>query len=1057
MSNSTDVTAKNSEIKFFYEDVVYRLGKKGNLQLGMVVENSEFASSDEESSDDEEEKLQKGTIRVAWHPSGDEQVLKETKVGLADRSLMPGDVVRRLIKGKETQRGYCRHVNVHASCIIVGTNQVIYGIKSEDLSPLDKFTPDVAVCLDEWVGMIRHIKSKVTIRFLLPIKYGGKDIVTSKDEARTESICTLSDLIAEELEDVLDKRDDECEFKRYDFYEGQILAGPLRLFEEAEFLSCSEELLAFRKNSKNKNKIMKVVVEKVEAEGLSIHWQCRAMNTAAKNNNELATQQPSDYITGDDLKRVHMLNVFEPCTLQIGDRNFYTLKDNDVIMLQNDWKKLEKESVLREKISQPSFINSSKLPKNPLNDKTHDKGTDSLFPTVINDADSSPVDANSISNHLKDSLHVTLPRKSNGEISSEDSRTADSESDKDAFISETSSDEDVKIDNKIAKSIPSKPRSRTTSGNVGSTSQAVTVSANQISNRGQKKKKKLRKSKKLVSKEVGNDVSLSKNLASELNIVRPGDRVVVETISTHSEATVVWQDGKIEPGIPSRELFPILHLDEQEFFSGDYVIRSSSESLDGTIDPHSYGVVQSVNHFDRVCIVHWYRNYTTESSESRPMFCGQTEEPVYDLKDHPDFKYRPGSIVIRVANFYPGGGIDSTYPDHTLENVSGSGGQVLDNYPSGKILVWWPNDQTSECWPQDLYKIGEYDSDEGELWEDDEDDDISEASWETESEHSGTELEDPSIIQKIQSWPKEEEDDDMKSKLATNIEKARVSMARLEEIFQGNPSMQSTAVMKQLLDVYKGCKLLDILMDTSFFEEENFEGLIEKLKDLLKNPPMGHQQALQEQFTRLFSVQSAEDSPKELHSSDAAEDVVTSITAVSEIEKSMETDTQQQTSVDTAKTLGEQIKTLENNLINQASRNVEESVKLNQNIANQMCSRLCSLIKAQLLKSHEEVVKRYGGQSTAFTQEDLEQHPGDDQAELDEIMTELNETSNTFVNGNKELETPKTPNDGSSARPKLARGVSDYEISGKSGLLYVIKIKIEFKPLHRVINFCFKN
>ena len=78
MSNSTDVTAKNSEIKFFYEDVVYRLGKKGNLQLGMVVENSEFASSDEESSDDEEEKLQKGTIRVAWHPSGDEQVLKET-------------------------------------------------------------------------------------------------------------------------------------------------------------------------------------------------------------------------------------------------------------------------------------------------------------------------------------------------------------------------------------------------------------------------------------------------------------------------------------------------------------------------------------------------------------------------------------------------------------------------------------------------------------------------------------------------------------------------------------------------------------------------------------------------------------------------------------------------------------------------------------------------------------------------------------------------------------------------------------------------------------------
>ena len=36
----------------------------------------------------------------------------------------------------------------------------------------------------------------------------------------------------------------------------------------------------------------------------------------------------------------------------------------------------------------------------------------------------------------------------------------------------------------------------------------------------------------------------------------------------------------------------------------------------------------------------------------------------------------------------------------------------------------------SKCWPQDLYKVGEYDSDEGELW----DDAGSDASWETESE-----------------------------------------------------------------------------------------------------------------------------------------------------------------------------------------------------------------------------------------------------------------------------------------------------------------------------------
>ena len=100
-------------------------------------------------------------------------------------------------------------------------------------------------------------------------------------------------------------------------------------------------------------------------------------------------------------------------------------------------------------------------------------------------------------------------------------------------------------------------------------------------------------------------------------------------------------------------------------------------------------------------LVDWYRNYTTGSNESRPTFVGQSDEPVYDLKDHPDFKYRPGSIVIRVANFSP----TEKGKNSTEEMSSNSGGQVLDNYPSGKVLVWWPKNKTSECWPQDLYKV----------------------------------------------------------------------------------------------------------------------------------------------------------------------------------------------------------------------------------------------------------------------------------------------------------------------------------------------------------------
>ena len=68
------------EYQYFYEDEVYRFNKKGNLELGMVLENAEFVSSDEESDGDEEDKVTKGSIRVAWYPKGEEQVLPERKV-----------------------------------------------------------------------------------------------------------------------------------------------------------------------------------------------------------------------------------------------------------------------------------------------------------------------------------------------------------------------------------------------------------------------------------------------------------------------------------------------------------------------------------------------------------------------------------------------------------------------------------------------------------------------------------------------------------------------------------------------------------------------------------------------------------------------------------------------------------------------------------------------------------------------------------------------------------------------------------------------------------------
>lgn len=54
-----------------------------------------------------------------------------------------------------------------------------------------------------------------------------------------------------------------------------------------------------------------------------------------------------------------------------------------------------------------------------------------------------------------------------------------------------------------------------------------------------------------------------------------------------SQVDVVWQDGTVDLNIPSSELFPIQHLDEHEFFPGDFVIESKEE-----FQPHTYGVIQ---------------------------------------------------------------------------------------------------------------------------------------------------------------------------------------------------------------------------------------------------------------------------------------------------------------------------------------------------------------------------------------------------------------------------------------------------------------------------------
>lgn len=404
---------------------------------------------------------------------------------------------------------------------------------------------------------------------------------------------------------------------------------------------------------------------------------------------------------------------------------------------------------------------------------------------------------------------------------------------------------------------------------------------------------------------------------------------------------------------------------------------------------------------------------------------------VYDLKDHPDFQYRPGTLVIRIANFEG-------------EDAGCTAGQVLDNYPEGRVKVWWVDGHVSMCWPQDLYKVGEYDSDEGELW----DDVSSDSSWETE-------LEDCFIADN--DGTEQTELENIKPKLAAHIEKARIAMSRLEEIFTQNPSLQTTEVMRKLLEVYKDCRYMDKLMGTSFFHECHFQGLLERVRERGR---ANVAQRMADQVTRLFTPKTEcpeesmdKDNLKNSKNGDdqcaisvSEKQQIATIINRSEIDNtiSIENNTKKQEDEEPVNQLfirpnpnpedsglysaenskkesgssessGEFLMSEDVNNAPECSsttnvanspdkaetnrvKQVPTSLATSQNVGtSHVCVKLCNLIKAQLVLAHAEVSRRFGlgkmSLSDAEKTSPRKKQKGEEEEERVETMTDPSECS----------------------------------------------------------------
>lgn len=166
--------------------------------------------------------------------------------------------------------------------------------------------------------MIRDMKYRLHLRFF------------------DNSTCEVdSTLILEHFEDV--KRGFDSFHSSDVFYPGQKLRGPMKFLKNADWSYCSDDM----KRAKDR-KYVTVVVTDVVPSSMFVQWQWQTPECPLETppeNLEWQKNPPPDMVKGETLKRVKTLNLFESCTVQLGDVSYYTPKPGDIFIEKVSWRK----------------------------------------------------------------------------------------------------------------------------------------------------------------------------------------------------------------------------------------------------------------------------------------------------------------------------------------------------------------------------------------------------------------------------------------------------------------------------------------------------------------------------------------------------------------------------------------------------------------------------------------------------------------------------------------------------------------------------------------------
>ncbi|NXC18398.1 UBE2O enzyme, partial [Corythaeola cristata] len=612
---------------------------------------------------------------------------------LEDRSVVPRDVVRHM-SSSDSQCGTVIDVNIECAVKLVGTSCILYPVNSKDLQHIWPFMYGDYIAYDCWLGKVYDLKNQV----ILKLSNGARCSMSTEDGAKLYDVCP-------HVSDSGLFFDDS-----YGFYPGQVLIGPSKVFSSVQWLSGVKPVLS----TKSK---FRVVVEEVQVVELKVTWITKSFCPGGTDS----VSPPPSVISQENLSRVKRLGCFDHAQRQLGERCLYVFPDkvepakitcecperNCVLgegSVAKKVRRLLKKQIVKIMSCSPESQGTGEAPDKE-SAAAADQKSEELKPGSKCELDDSSNSAPSPGDR-KEEQPEEMGKEKGGAAARQQQPPFllkdEGSSDYRLQSMEQDADDEAADDTDDTSSVTSSASSTASSQSGSGTGRKKSIP---LSIKNLKRKHKKKKTK--ISREF-----------------KPGDRVAVEVVTTMTSADVMWQDGTVERNIRSNKLIPVHHLDNNEFCPGDFVVDKRAQSSQ---DPGLYGVVQSGDHIGRTCVVKWFK---LKSSGDDVELIGEEEDvSVYDIADHPDFRFRTTDIVIRIGNS----------DGATAKEDEPSVGQVARVDVSSKVEVVWADNSKTIILPQHLYNIeseieeSDYDSVDGSTsgasseWEDESD------SWETDN------------------------------------------------------------------------------------------------------------------------------------------------------------------------------------------------------------------------------------------------------------------------------------------------------------------------------------